>query len=98
MIRCIKQNCNYRSKLDVFVSLKGFLYIRGPEAVAAKQWKGAKEMKKIYEAPEAILTGFEAAEMLANGLINFDTRIALQGSRGVGEEVEPSVGDIPIVT
>ncbi len=55
-------------------------------------------MKKIYETPEAILTGFEAAETLANGLINFDNRIALQGSRGVGDNVIESPGDIPIVT
>ena len=55
-------------------------------------------MKKIYEAPEAILTGFEAAETLASGLTNFDNRIALQGSRGVGDDVEVSPGDIPIVT
>lgn len=55
-------------------------------------------MKKIYEAPEAILTGFEAAETLANGLVNFDNRIALQGSRGAEGNVEVSPGDIPIIT
>ncbi len=77
---------------------EGFLYTREPETVTAKQWKGAKEMKKIYETPEAILTGFEAAETLANGLINFDNRIALQGSRGVGDSVEVSPSDIPIIT
>lgn len=52
-------------------------------------------MKKIYEAPNATLTGFEAAENLAN-VIDFDDLISLKG--GSGTAVEPSGGDINLDT
>ena len=50
-------------------------------------------MKKIYEAPSAVLVGFEPGEALAT-VIDFDDLISLKG--GSGEAVVPSGGDINI--
>ncbi len=50
-------------------------------------------MKRTYEAPSAVLVGFEPSEALAN-IIDFDDLINLKG--GSGEAVVPSGGDINI--
>ena len=52
---------------------------------------------KNYEAPEAILVGFEASEALA-AVIDFDDLIKLEGNGGVGDAVIPSGNDINIGT
>lgn len=51
-------------------------------------------MKKAYEAPSAVLVGFEPGEALTN-IIDFDDLLNLSGS---GEAVVPSGGDINIGT